>query len=674
MRKMLTPILVFFLLILSLPSMLSAAPPDNLALSWEASPERILVQFRPGASLPQVAEAHRQMGGKAKEVIPGVGVQVIEVPRGHAIARARAYSAHPLVTYAEPDRAARATGSPDDPWFANQWGMVRVQAPEAWEVTTGSAAINVAILDTGIDTAHPDLAARIVDSRNFTSSVTVEDVYGHGTHVAGIAAAITNNGIGVAGLGYSSSIMNVKVLGDDGIGLYSWIIQGIVWAVDNGAHVINMSLGGPIASSALEDAVNYAWDNGVVVVAAAGNYGGSEPFYPAYYVNSIAVAATDSYDNRAAWSNHGDWVDVAAPGVTIASTLDGGGYGYKSGTSMASPHVAGLAALVLSVVDDVNGDGRLNDEVRARIEANCDDIGVSGIGWGRINAYRAVTGENPPPPPPVGSITGTVRDSFDDLPIAGATVSCGSRVVVTDSGGEYIVEDLPEGEYAVLVAAAGYDSVSQTIAVPGGETSLADFALDSRPAKGGNISGAVTDAADGLPVAGAMVSCAGLWTVTDPGGSYTITGLLEGVLSVTVTATGYEDGWQSAEVSEGETSVADFALERLSPPTLLPMWTESISYTARGRHLHTTVSTVDEEGLLRGVTVLLTITNGDREWRFDGKTDHSGTVSFMIHRAGVGTYEALVTGLSAEGYEWDMDSGVISADYTISSSKPDKKK
>ncbi len=152
--------------------------------------------------------------------------------------------------------------------------------------------------------------------------------------MAGIAAASTNNGIGVAGLGRDSTIMNVKVLNDSGGGYYSWVAAGIIWAADNGAEIINMSMGGKSHSQVLEDAVNYAWSKGVVVVAAAGNSGTSSPFYPAYYTDCIAVAATDSMDNVASWSSFGDWVDVAAPGASIYSTLMTGGYGSKHGTSM----------------------------------------------------------------------------------------------------------------------------------------------------------------------------------------------------------------------------------------------------------------------------------------------------------------------------------------------------
>ncbi len=266
------------------------------------------------------------------------------------------------------------------PIFNVQWDMTKVQAPQAWDITKGSQNVIIAILDTGIDVNHPDLAGKVVSSVNFTDSSTpYANGQSHATHVAGIAAAITNNGVGIAGLGRNSSLMNVKVLGDNGYGYYSWIAQGIIWAADHGADVINLSLGGSTASATLENAVNYAWSKGVVVVAAAGNNGSTTPFYPADYTNCISVAATDYNDALASWSNHGSWVDVAAPGVSIYSCIPGSQYGYMSGTSMASPHVAGLCGLVFSVASDTNGNGRINDEVKSAIEASCDKVGIDVV-------------------------------------------------------------------------------------------------------------------------------------------------------------------------------------------------------------------------------------------------------------------------------------------------------
>jgi thermitase len=477
MRRTIVALAIAILLLSSLPTTVFAAPPDSPAPVSDFSSQQILVKFKHDVTLPEVAEVHRQLGGKAKGTISGIGVQVVTVSKGQEMANVHAYSSNAKVAYAEPDFVAQVVGSPDDPEFGNQWGMVKVQAPHAWDVTSGSASINIAILDTGVDLDHPDLASKIVSNINFSSSPTVDDVHGHGTHVAGIAAAVTNNGIGVAGLGYSAAVMNVKVMGDSGTGTYSAIALGIIWAADNGADVINLSLGGSSASSILEDAVNYAWSKGVVVVAAAGNNGGTTLLYPAGYTNCMAVAATDAIDGKASWSNYGDWVDVAAPGVCIYSTLKDNNYGYKSGTSMASPHVAGLAALVFATVSDANGDGKLNDEVRSRIEANCDDIGLSGIGHGRINAARAVGSV----PVSLGEIAGQVTDAKDGSPIVGATVSDGTRMTTTDASGEYTIADVPLGGYEITASKTGYENMTSGVTVLSGATALVNFSLDQKP-------------------------------------------------------------------------------------------------------------------------------------------------------------------------------------------------
>jgi thermitase len=231
-------------------------------------------------------------------------------------------------------------------------------------VGSGSTdVVLVAVLDTGIDQQHEDLAGKVVGTINFSDSQIVSDRPGHGTHVAGIIAATDRNGIGIAGAAPNARLLNVKIADDNGMVWASTVAKGIVWAVDNGAKIINMSLAIPATTPALEEAVNYAWSRGVVIIAAAGNTGSSVPTYPASCPNVIAVAATDI--NGSLWdrSNHGDWVSAYAPGAEIYSALPGNSYGYKSGTSMATAYVTAVAALTLSTVTDVDGDGLVNDEV-----------------------------------------------------------------------------------------------------------------------------------------------------------------------------------------------------------------------------------------------------------------------------------------------------------------------
>jgi len=279
---------------------------------------------------------------------------------------------------------------PNDMYFDKQWALIKIQASEAWKITSGSQDILIAVLDTGIDQRHEDLADKVVANVNFTDSPTTADCYGHGTHIAGIIAASNNNSLGIAGLAPNCRLVNIKVADDDGICNSSSVARGIIWAVDNGAKVINIGLTLTKPAQALEDAVDYAWSKGAILVAAAGSNGGSTPVYPAYYANCLAVTATDSDDLLGQLARYGDWVDMAAPGVNIYSTLPGNGYGYKSGTSMATAHVAGVAGLLLTVVSDANGNGLLNDEARHTIENSCDEIGIPDVTKGRINAFKAI--------------------------------------------------------------------------------------------------------------------------------------------------------------------------------------------------------------------------------------------------------------------------------------------
>jgi thermitase len=358
--------------------------------------DRILVKFKPLTHESMKSFIHQWHGGKVIDAIPGIDVHVVQIAENRIGQKLRAYLREPWIEYAEPDFVAHAFFEPNDPDFESQWGPIQIHAPEAWDITTASPEVRIAVCDTGIDQNHADLIGKIVANKNFTSSRSIDDKFGHGTHVAGIAAAVSNNGRGVAGVGFSSSLMNVKVLGDDGSGYYSWVAKGIIWAADHGAKVINLSLGGPAGSGTLQKAINYAWDKGCVIVAAAGNDGNGNPSYPAYYDNCIAVAATDPKDSKATFSNHGFWVDVAAPGVDIYSTLPNHknqmgprNYGTLSGTSMAAPHVAGVAALVWAT-----DFGTSNNAVRERIETTGDELEgtLSSDGIGRVNAYLAVGG------------------------------------------------------------------------------------------------------------------------------------------------------------------------------------------------------------------------------------------------------------------------------------------
>jgi thermitase len=316
-------------------------------------------------------------------------------------------SADPALEYAELDSIGYGARIPDDERFDQQWGLhntgqsggepdADIDAPEAWNITTGVTSTVLAIIDTGADLDHPDLAGKIVPGYDFVNDdATPQDDHGHGTHVAGIAAAATNNATGVASVCPDCRIMPLKGLDSDNSGLYSWWAGAIEYAVDHGADVINMSMGGVGSSQTLHDAVLYAYNADVPVVAAMMNDGDSTPYYPAVYTETIAVGATNCLDNRWASSNFGDHIDLVAPGAAIWSTLWDDTYESWYGTSMAAPHVTGVLGLIESIHPDYTV-----EEVRAVLEETADDrVGPPSEdkkGWdqyfgsGRLNAAQAV--------------------------------------------------------------------------------------------------------------------------------------------------------------------------------------------------------------------------------------------------------------------------------------------
>ncbi|MFW6150831.1 MAG: S8 family serine peptidase [Chloroflexota bacterium] len=269
-------------------------------------------------------------------------------------------------------------------FVAHRWGLTAIDVPGAWAAGYAGNSAKVAILDTGIDTAVPCLADRVAQQANFTDSPTTDDIYGHGTHMAGIVLAIAPE----------VTLMNVKVADDRGKCSPAALAKGIRWAAINHANVINLSLCSE-QSSELEAAVQFAHAKGAVVVAAAGNGGGTEPAYPAFYEECIAVAALHEAGRLTDASNHGEWVDIAAPGADVFSLSPRGRPGYRSGTSPAAAHVSGVAALVFAAATDLNDNGRLNDEVRDALEQSCGSATVPHVRCGVVNALRAVTGRPP---------------------------------------------------------------------------------------------------------------------------------------------------------------------------------------------------------------------------------------------------------------------------------------
>ncbi|ABG05132.1 peptidase S8 and S53, subtilisin, kexin, sedolisin [Rubrobacter xylanophilus DSM 9941] len=359
----------------------------------------LLVVYRSAPGLERALEA---TGGRVKEELPASDARLVVFPAvrekpSEALRerllreKKRALEQSPAVEAVSFNYLREPLANPNDRYFGRQWGLRKIRAPLAWSRARGGGA-RVAVLDSGVAAGHPDLRGKIAGRYNTdTRTSSAGDQYGHGTHVAGIAAASTNNRIGVAGTCPGCRLLAVKLDGD-GLITTTDLVRGINWAIGRRADVINLSLGGGGFSRPEADAIAKAWNRGAVVVAAAGNERSSRRTYPAAYPQVIAVSATTRSDARARYSNYGGWVDVAAPGGTsgtggIYSTLPGGRYGYLSGTSMAAPFVSGVAGLLA-------GQDLANSQIRRRIQSTAADLGPRGrdpyYGHGRLDAAAAV--------------------------------------------------------------------------------------------------------------------------------------------------------------------------------------------------------------------------------------------------------------------------------------------
>jgi subtilisin family serine protease/subtilase family serine protease len=389
----------------------------------------ILVKFRPGVAASAKADAHRASGGSQAAEIQRTGLQRVIVPAGDELAAIERYRRNPNVLSAEPNFVRTIESDPlvpADYQFGQTWGLhntgqqfyciipgfclyvgtpdADIDAPEAWGITTGSADVLVAVIDSGIDYTHPDLAPNYTGGYDFANGDSDPmDDHGHGTHVSGTVAAALGNltgspaaAEGVVGVAPRARILGYKVCRADGTCDDFAIQQAIAQAIAAGARVINMSLGESAYSQSLDDAVQDAWSAGLVIVAGAGNNGTTDLFYPAALPNVISVGAFDEDHRRASFSNYGSWVDISAPGNAIlsadrmsactqsATPGNAGCYAFRSGTSMATPHVAGAAALLFSQMSH-------NSHVVEALLATADPVGVGGI---RLDSWTMHGGLN----------------------------------------------------------------------------------------------------------------------------------------------------------------------------------------------------------------------------------------------------------------------------------------
>ncbi|OGF51752.1 hypothetical protein A3I27_03720 [Candidatus Giovannonibacteria bacterium RIFCSPLOWO2_02_FULL_43_11b] len=388
--------------------LVGATGPFSLQAAGASSKVDVFISFQntPGAAEHALVE---RAGGTVRysySITPAVAASIPET----AI---QGLLKNPKITSIESDDLVYAVDAELD----NTWSVKKIGAGTVHIAGNTGAGVKIGIIDSGINYNHPDLDGVYADGYDFVQNDNAPiDVYGHGTHVAGTACA-ESNGFGVVGVAPNCALYSLRVLNDDGVGSWSKTIAAMQWAVDNGLQVVNLSLGN---SKNPGTAVKTAFDNaeafGIVIVAAAGNSGnivgkGDNIIYPAKYASVIAVGATDSSDKRASFSSTGSDLELMAPGVSVLSTWNDDVsyldpqpfcmgsvcyYKYGSGTSMASPHVAGVAALIIAsgIVTDTNFNDRMNDEVRAKLDATATNLGVAGkdtqYGYGLVNAAAAV--------------------------------------------------------------------------------------------------------------------------------------------------------------------------------------------------------------------------------------------------------------------------------------------
>jgi thermitase len=387
-----------FLVAIILFYLLGAAPHSVQAQTAESFRTIFLIAFQEGTTEEEKTAALAALGLTPQRWLSRANVVQAVSQRGDTVFASHVLEAvAPLIDYIEPDVVVTGGLTPNDPAFdieGNVYGQRIVKAPQGWNIYTGSAEGVIAILDTGVNLNHPEFTGRLLPGYDFINEDSdPSDDHGHGTHVAGIAAAALNNATGAAGICPGCAILPVKVLDSGNKGTWGTVAAGIYYAVDQGARVINLSLGASVSSRTLERAIQYAEAHDVIVVAAAGNAASTEPFYPAALPYVIAVGATTDQDVLWPLSNTGEYIDLTAPGHRIYSTFLSPEYAYMSGTSMATPFVSGLAGLLVSF-----NPAWTRDEVLNFITSGADDLGAAGkdeqYGFGRINVHRALVAAN----------------------------------------------------------------------------------------------------------------------------------------------------------------------------------------------------------------------------------------------------------------------------------------
>jgi subtilisin family serine protease len=454
----------------------------------DADPDdELLIGFNAGVSDTDAEDTYQPIGGATLEKLSELRIHRVRVAPGARESVEQALMRRPGVRFVERNARFGPASVLNDPLFLQQWHLVKISALLAWDVVAGAAGVTIAIVDSGVDGSHPDLAPRMVAGYNFYSGNTnTNDVTAHGTQVAGAAAAAGNNLLGGAGVAYQARIMPIRVTDSTGYASASTLASGITWAADHGARVINISMNGIAGSPTVTSAAQYARSRGALVVAAAGNCGCLDNTPENPYV--VSVSGTTESDTLASTSSRGPYVDLSAPSTSIPTTYPGGGYNAPSGTSFATAVVSGVAALVMAA-----NPALAPGQVETLLEANADNLGASGwdqsYGWGRVNALRAVLAAVASLPTDVLPPTASISTPAANAVVSG-TVSVG--VSASDNVGVARVDLYVDGVLQASDTLAPYTFAWNTTALANGFHTLTAKAVDAA----GNVGTSATRTVD----------------------------------------------------------------------------------------------------------------------------------------------------------------------------------
>jgi thermitase len=621
----------------------------------EPQPGRLLVRFSTGAPDARALAAVAAVGGKIGAEIGHTGYRVVELSAGAGLQPTadtrKALCAADASLEVQYDYRVAPADVPNDPLFSSQWHLAKMQCPAAWSGTRGRDSVIIAILDTGVDGTHPDLAAKMVAGWNtYDNNADSNDVYGHGTAVAGTAAACTNNGTGVAGVAWDCLIMPVRISDPQGYGYSSTVANGLTWAADHGARVANISYGFT-NDSVVRAAAKYFSDRGGVVTVSAGNSALNDTHPDNPYV--LTVSATDSNDELASWSNRGNNVDVSAPGVGIGTTNRGGGYGSWSGTSFSAPATAGVAALVISANPSLTG-----PEVQQIVKNSADDLGTPGwdsvYAMGRVNADRAVAaaleGNQDTTPPtivftnplaatPAKGTVAVEMQASDDVAVESVVLRKDGVAVATFSAAPY------RWTYNSQLDADGTHRLTATASDAAGNQSTAELVLTVENADRTPPAVAFTS-----PAAGVVVSrsVAVKLTASDAQGVASVQLKKDGVVVATLTRAPYSWTYDTtldkngshvltavAMDPAGNEASANLAITVNNPdrkkPTLR-IASPTNRATVQGM-VQVVVEAQDDQGvayvdITKDRVLVARLTSAPYTWVYDSETDKNGSHTF----------------------------------------------